>query len=88
MTFLPSQVNRNTNGGYEENMSDSVKAQMQALINDAKSHKAARDMASMDYRHAMKKLGMMAEAHPEIAKELKIVVEKKDGDKDGDKSES
>lgn len=62
-------------------MSDSVKAQMQALINDAKGHKAARDMASMDYKHAMKKLGMLAEAHPELAKELGIVDEKKDGDK-------
>lgn len=69
-------------------MSDAVKAQMQALINDAKDHKATRDIANMDFKHAMKKLGMLAEAHPELAKELGIVAEKKDGEKsDGEKSD-
>lgn len=60
-------------------MSDAVKAQMQGLINEAKGHKATRDLASMDYKHAMKKLSVLAEAHPELARELGIVEEKKSG---------
>ena len=57
-------------------MSEATKTQMQALIVDAKGQKAARDMANMDYKHTMKKLQMLADANPELAKELGIVNEK------------
>lgn len=61
-------------------MSD-VKAQMQTLITEAKAHKATRDLANMDYKHAMKKLSVLAESNPDVARELGIVEEKKDDKK-------
>jgi hypothetical protein len=57
--------------------SDQIKSQMQALVDEAKGHKAQRDMSTMEYKHAMKKLGMLAETYPVLAKELGIVDEKK-----------
>jgi len=62
-------------------MNDAVKAQMQGLVNDAKGHKAAIEMAKVDYRHTMKKLDLMAELYPELAKELGVVIVEKSGDK-------
>ena len=64
-------------------MSDAVKAQMQGLIADAKGHKATRDMANLDYKHVMKKLSILAEENPALAKELGIVEEKKEDEKKG-----
>jgi hypothetical protein len=57
-------------------MTDAIKAKMQALIAEAKNHKAMRDMANMDYKYTMKKLRMLTEAHPDIARELGLFDEK------------
>lgn len=56
-------------------MSEAVKTQLQSLIADAKAYKSAKEMANMDYKYAMKKIGMLAEQYPEIAKELNILPE-------------
>lgn len=59
-------------------MSESIKAMMAAQIEAAKKLKAEFQIVQMDYKHAMKKLTILAEAHPEIAAELGVVIDKKD----------
>lgn len=62
---------------------DEIKQQMKALIEEAKGHKVRRDMAAMEYKHSMKKLELLAEEYPELAREYGIVDEKK-SEKKGD----
>lgn len=46
---------------------ENIETQIQSLIDEAKSHKAVLDMAKLDYKHAMKKLSIMAGQYPALA---------------------
>lgn len=57
------------------NETNPIKALMTALVADAKAAKAQRDMHNLDYKHAMKKLKLLAEGNPVEARELGITTE-------------
>lgn len=46
---------------------ENIETQIQTLIEEAKGHKAVLDMAKLDYKHAMKKLSIMAGQYPALA---------------------
>jgi len=47
-----------------------IEAQFQELIQAAKAHKAELDMAKLEYKHTMRKVGILAEQYPAMAQKL------------------
>lgn len=46
---------------------ENTESQIKSLIEEAKGHKALLDMAKLDYKHAMKKLSILASQYPALA---------------------
>lgn len=61
------------------NETNPIKSLMSQLVSDAKAAKAQRDMHNLDYKHAMKKLKLLAEGNPVEARELGITAEEAEG---------
>jgi hypothetical protein len=55
-----------------------IEAQFQELIQAAKAHKAELDMAKLEYKHTMRKVGILAEQYPAMAQKLGLTAPKKD----------
>lgn len=70
------------------NETNPIKSLMSQLVSDAKAAKAQRDMHNLDYKHAMKKLKLLAEGNPVEARELGITAEETETAEGGEGGEA